>query len=312
MSAGISTEAAERPPPPPVPAPGSSWRRLQRVVGGVVLVLMGVSAAYSANARGLRDRYPPPITKLGHRSPASPVAIPEGPRPVAPAVESRSQPWWQELGTLSGQGATTTEPFTIDRHALQWRVRWRCESAPLSVVPVAEGGQEIRPIAASGACPEGTGFSVRTGRFALRISTAGPWEVTVEQQVDVPMVEPPLPAMASPEARVLATGAMYDVDRVGKGTVRIHALPDGSKVLRLEDFFVSINSDLEIWLSELPHPRSTPEAAGAPHLQVSFLKATAGAMNYALPDDVDVGRYRSIVIWCELTRNAYAAAALVR
>jgi hypothetical protein len=105
---------------------------------------------------------------------------------------------------------------------------------------------------------------------------------------------------------------MYDVDREGEGTVRIVSLPDGRRVLRLEDFFVSINSDLEIWLSEHPHPETTPEAASAEHRQVSFLKATAGEMNYELAPDVDLDRYKSIVIWCELTSNAYAAATLQR
>jgi hypothetical protein len=40
------------------------------------------------------------------------------------------------------------------------------------------------------------------------------------------------------------------------------------------------------------------------------LKATAGSMNLRVPDGVDLGRYRSIVIWCEITHNAYASAPL--
>ncbi len=71
-----------------------------------------------------------------------------------------------------------------------------------------------------------------------------------------------------------------------------------------------MRSVLEIWFSEHPRPRSTPEAASAPHRQLAFLKATAGSMNYEIPPDLDVSRYRSIVIWCELTSNAYAAAEL--
>lgn len=43
-----------------------------------------------------------------------------------------------------------------------------------------------------------------------------------------------------------------------------------------------------------------------------MLKATVGNMNYEIQRDVDVSRYKSIVIWCEITRNAYAAAPIER
>ncbi len=33
-------------------------------------------------------------------------------------------------------------------------------------------------------------------------------------------------------------------------------------------------------------------------------------MNYEVPKDVDVTKFKSIVIWCEITRNAYAAASI--
>jgi hypothetical protein len=180
------------------------------------------------------------------------------------------------------------------------------------VAAPASGPVPPRPLA-QGSCPsEGTGYSVRTGGMAIRVMTPGSWEMTVEQQVEMPMVEPPPEGMDSPDSRVLATGTMYDVDRVGRGTVRIVSLPDGRRVLRLEDFFVSINSDLEIWFSEHPMPRTTPEAASSPHRQLAMLDATAGAMNYEIPAEFDVSRYGSIVIWCELTSNAYAAASLER
>lgn len=73
---------------------------------------------------------------------------------------------------------------------------------------------------------------------------------------------------------------------------------------------MSPNVDLEIWLSESSSPRTTRQARRAPHRRVVFLEATAGAMNFRVPDGVDLGRYRSIVIWCEITHNAYAAAPL--
>lgn len=303
---------ADGPPRSPAPGTADGAGPLRRIVGAVILAAMGLSAAYSANAWGLRDRYLPPVARLGDRTPAPAVAAPDAPV-VAAANDIRSLPWWQTVTTLRGAGAGTTEPFTVDRHALQWRVKWRCTAGRLRLVPSPVAGKPLpRPLADT-ACPsEGVGFSVRTGRFELQATASSDWEALVEQQVDVPMVEPLPAGTDGPDAKVLATGSVYDVDRVGRGGVRIIALPDGARVLRLEDFFVSINSDLEIWLSEAPHPTSTPEAAASPHQRISFLKATAGSMNYEVPASVDLSRYRSIVIWCELTSNAYAAATLHR
>ncbi|MBW3643425.1 MAG: DM13 domain-containing protein [Actinobacteria bacterium] len=284
------------------------------VVGGsAILVVMAVSAAYSANVEGLRDRFAPPATRLAERPAVAPVAVPDADIAAPRDLTSRSQPWWQPVTTLSGEGSTTTEVFTIDRGALQWRATWQCSTGSFALTPVRADGRALRLLASAGACPaQGTGYSVHTGAHPLRVKASGPWKVTLEQQVDVPLVEPPLPEMAAPGSKLVATATMYDVDRVGKGTAHIHQLPDGRLVLRLEDFFVSINSDLEIWLSEATHPRTTSEAAAAPHTQVSFLKATTGSMNYPLPAGLDLSRVGSIVIWCELTKNAYAAATLQR
>ncbi len=310
----LELAVAAEDPARPLPGQPESATGFRRAVGAVVLVLMGLSAAYSANAWSLRDRFRPPASYLRGGAAAAPSG--EGSAnaevPAArPAHDIRSQPWWQPLTTLRGEGSMDTEVFAVDRAALQWRARWTCSTGSFRATAVPESGAApARPLAQAGCPGEGSGFSVKTGRLALRVAATGPWEVTIEQQVDLPMLEPPPAGIDSPEARVLATGTVYDVDRVGKGTVRIVVLPDGRRVLRLDDFFVSINSDLEIWFSEHPRPKSTPEAASAPHRQLEFLKATAGSMNYELPANLDVSAYRSIVIWCELTRNAYAAAQL--
>ena len=286
----------------------------KRTAALVIVLVMAGSAAYSANTFRLRDRFAPPATKLGDRRPAAAVADATGATPTTSprAADSRSQPWWQPVATHAGTGATTTPEFSIVDHALQWRTVWKCEGGPFKVVPVRASGDPLRrPLVEVDTCPEedGIGYSVRSGRFSLDVAATGPWEVKVEQQVDVPLVEDLLPEMKAPDATVEATYEVYNIDRVGRGVIKLYRLGDGRRVLRLEDFFVSINSDLEIRLSELTRPRSTDEIAKAPVRNIVPLKATTGSMNYPLPPEVDLERFRSIVIWCELTHNAYAAAA---
>jgi hypothetical protein len=233
------------------------------------------------------------------------------PPPSAPGTR-RSQPYWTPVATLEGSGASTTKAFTIDAGALQWRVSWHCESAPFTIVGVNAAGQESRrKLADALSCPkDGEGFSADKGAQTLKVSTGGPWKVSVEQQVDTPLIEPAPAGLAS--AKVLGTASVYNVDREGQGTAKIYELPNGTRLIRLEDFFVSINSDLELRLSERPNPKSTDDAVNSPWKLVAPLKATVGTMNYEIPKDVDVSKYQSIVIWCEITRNAYAAASIQR
>jgi hypothetical protein len=233
------------------------------------------------------------------------------PPPSAPGTR-KSQPYWTPVATIDGTGNQTTKSFTIDAGALQWRVSWHCEQAPFTIVSVNAAGQESRrKLADALTCPkDGEGFAADKGAQTLKVATGGAWKATVEQQVDVPLVEPAPAGLAS--AKVLGTAKVYNVDREGEGTAKIYELPNGTRLIRLEDFFVSINSDLELRLSEMPNPKTTDDAVKAPFKVVAPLKATVGTMNYEVPKDIDVSKYQSIVIWCEITRNAYAAANIQR
>ena len=219
----------------------------------------------------------------------------------------RSAPRWETVTTLSGNGATTTEPFDILDEAIQWRVRWSCQTGSLRVatIPPPRRGEPM----VENTCPEdGEGFSIVTGTVRLEIRAGGPWELKVDQQIDIPLREPPLEAMAS--APVLAQGDFYNVEMEGKGTVRLYRLPDDRLALRFEDFQVSNNTDLFLWVSTAPEPRTSAEAVESDHIVIGNLRSTIGTQNYVLPADMTPERARSIVIWCQPVSVAYTAAAL--
>ncbi|MFN2390003.1 MAG: DM13 domain-containing protein [Actinomycetota bacterium] len=218
----------------------------------------------------------------------------------------RSQPWWQRVTTASGEGDGTTEPFTVDGAAIQWRVRWTCERGHLVV---AAAGADDPLVDAP--CPgSGTGYVTQTGGSRLEIAADGPWTVRVDQQVDVPLREPPLAAMRAPGATPVASGDLYRIERAATGAVHLYRLADGRYALRLADFYVSPNVDLEIRLSPLRAPQTTRAFLDAPSEWVAPLDITAGALNFVLEDDVDPTRYRSVVIWCPPLSIAYAGATL--
>ncbi|MDQ3305711.1 MAG: DM13 domain-containing protein, partial [Actinomycetota bacterium] len=267
------------------------------------------SALLGGNPFGLRERLMGSATPEARPAAASRAA---GEAPVAPRMEPqetvlRSQPWWQSVATLEGDGATESEPFTIDDGAIQWRVTWSCESGTLAV---KAGGGGAEPLV-DGSCPgTGKGYGSDSGPTSLAVEADGPWQLRVEQQLDVPLVEPPTATMTDPTTTVASTGSFYRMDQSGTGTVSIYRLDDGSHALRLDEFFVTPNVDLEIHLSPLAAPQTTEEFMGTPSVSVAPLDVTAGSMNFVIPPEVDPAQYASVVIWCPLIDSAYAAATL--
>jgi hypothetical protein len=211
---------------------------------------------------------------------------------------------------VAGRGPTS-ERVSIAGGAIQWRARWRCRSGSFRIF--AAPGPAGRRLLGQGRCPgRGEAQSIGTGRVRLSVEASGPWQVVVEQQVDTPIAERPLPAMRSPAARLLARGAFYGIERSAKGQAQLHRLGGGRLALRLDGFETSPNVGLFVWTSTAARPRTSKQAFRAPHSTLAELKSTSGSQNYLLPRGTSAKEIRSVVIWCEPVRIAYAAAALRR
>lgn len=298
------TRAPERPEPePPSPSP---WRPSS--ILAVVAVLL--AALFGGNFLGVRDDLlgaptaaPRPVAAgrdLGGSTETT-VSAPGGAKTVL-----RSQPWWQGITTLQGTGSTTTAAFTVDAGAIQWRATWQCQTGHLRVsVP-----NRPRPIVDAGCPGTDVGYGIDKGNVTLTVVADGPWQLKIDQQIDVPLDEPPLPTMSAPGATVVSHGDFYRVDQVGQGTATVYRLADGTYALRFDHFFVTPNSDLEIRFSALDAPKTTDQFVNAPQAMVAALDVTAGSLNFTVPPAVNPRQYRSIVLWCEQLHSAYAAASL--
>jgi hypothetical protein len=164
----------------------------------------------------------------------------------------------------------------------------------------------------SAQCPgSDSGYGTQKGSVSLQVTADGPWQLQIDQQIDVPLNEPPLPAMTAPGATKVATGDFYRIDQFGDGQVAIYRLPNGTYALRLENFYVTPNTDLEVQLNPLAAPRSTQQVASTQGAKsIASLDVTAGSMNFTFPPGVNPSQYKSVVIWCERLFSAYAAATL--
>lgn len=294
-------------PPGPAPPDGSPKAPVRQILTWAAVLVLIVSAVLGSNMFSVRDRLFGTATPDA-APPAAGRSVDGTADTVAAAPTSlRSSPWWQDVTTLEGIGAATSQSFTIAPGAVQWRVKWTCGAGHL----VVRAPKQAKPIV-DGACPEGAvGYGVQTGPMTVQVTADGPWRLQVAQQVDIPLVEPPLPAMIASGARVAFSGAFYNLDKTGTGKVTIYRQADGKYSVRLEDFFVSPNTDLELRLSTLEAPRSSQEFSSAPSELVVTMDVTAGSVNYAVPAGVDPTKFKSIVVWCVPIKSAYAAATLV-
>lgn len=113
------------------------------------------------------------------------------------------------------------------------------------------------------------------------------------------------------EPVVLASGSFVDGEHTTTGTATIFQLPDGSRVLRLENFSTSDGPDVDVALSD--------QAAGGDdwgkyddsrYIGLGDLKGTDGNQNYEIPADVDLTGLTSVVIWCDRFNVAFGTAAI--
>lgn len=112
---------------------------------------------------------------------------------------------------------------------------------------------------------------------------------------------------------VLKVGEFEDADGFHKGTgsATIYLGPDGSRLLRLEDFKVTNGPELHVVLSPyggLDEDRSRLMAPG--WIDLGKLKGNIGNQNYSIPDGVDIGIHNSVTIWCKPFNVIFSVAVL--
>ena len=118
-----------------------------------------------------------------------------------------------------------------------------------------------------------------------------------------------LPTVGEALACRESQGALVDgTARNGTGDAGIFQNPDGSLVLRFENFDIENGPDLEVYLVPGPDQTSLPE--GSIHL--GALKGNIGDQNYELPPGTELvpGAYTALV-WCEAFSVEFVGATIV-
>jgi len=117
-------------------------------------------------------------------------------------------------------------------------------------------------------------------------------DAKVEQSFDVPTA-------------TLASGSFEAIAHPTSGTASIVETAQGRE-LRLQDFRTDNGPDLVVWLSEA---EPGGDHAGG-FIDLGVLQGNIGNQVYSIPDDLDLSRYRSVVVWCRRFTVGFGVAGL--
>jgi hypothetical protein len=144
-----------------------------------------------------------------------------------------------------------------------------------------------------------------------RVDEAAPTTSEPATPTGDPQAAPPTTADAPAPPDDLAVGSFVSLDHGTSGSVRVLAIDEGARVVRLEGLDTSNGPDLYLYLTT--NPAAGDEGAfDDDYVSLGRLKGNLGDQNYELPADIDLARYGTVVIWCDRFDSAFGAADLSR
>lgn len=118
---------------------------------------------------------------------------------------------------------------------------------------------------------------------------------------------------AKPAAKVLASGTFISHEHGTSGVAKVIGLPDGSRVLRIENLDTSNGPDLKVWLTDAPviqGPSGWLVFDDGAYVDLGALKGNKGSQNYRIPAKADLSELTSVSIWCDRFSVSFGAAQL--
>jgi hypothetical protein len=155
--------------------------------------------------------------------------------------------------------------------------------------------------------------------FPFAFAASVPDDMTVDDvekvmstmsKMDAPADSESMDSMA--EAVALKSGEFKDADRFhkGSGIGTLYDLPDGSTLLRLEDFRVTNGPELHVLLVPRPNPEGGSDIHEGDYIDLGKIKGNIGNQNYPLPAGVDPSVFNSVVIYCKPFHVVFSVASL--
>ena len=163
-------------------------------------------------------------------------------------------------------------------------------------------------------------YSKRNALIGLAVVVAaGGWyafrpeRLLVNKTVNESLVTMPDAMAASGVATApmtLAMGSFHSNAHDTRGTATVIDVGGGRRVLRLTNFATSNGPDVRVYLVAAPDVQDNATVKAAGFVELGPMKGNIGDQNYAIPEDVDLHAYRSVVVWCKRFGVPFAAARI--
>jgi len=140
--------------------------------------------------------------------------------------------------------------------------------------------------------------SIWCKRFSVNFGTA-------------PLMPSNMSASTPAPQMLLAAGSFHKVAHDAEGYAMVHHLADGRRILRFTEFQTSNGPDLQVYLVAASDATDSETVKKAGFVTLGALKGNQGDQNYEIPADLDLGKYRSVSVWCRRFGVNFATAPLV-
>ena len=115
---------------------------------------------------------------------------------------------------------------------------------------------------------------------------------------------------SGPEPIALARGEFAALEHETSGVALVVELEDGTRFLRLEDLETSNGPDLRVIITDQPLSDSWDVWDDGEYVDLGPLKGNIGSSNYEIPDELDLSRFKTAVIWCRRFSVGFGVAPL--
>lgn len=108
----------------------------------------------------------------------------------------------------------------------------------------------------------------------------------------------------------IAEGSFKGLAHKTVGEASIYQLPEGNKILRFSRFETSNGPDVHVYLVAAEVEKGNDAVKQAGFVDLGSLKGNKGDQNYDLPANVDLGKYKTVSVWCARFGVNFATASL--
>jgi hypothetical protein len=110
----------------------------------------------------------------------------------------------------------------------------------------------------------------------------------------------------------LASGTFHSVLHPTQGNASVYRVSDGSRILRFTNFTTSNGPDVHIYMVANEEPKDNASVGNAGYVDLGVMKGNIGDQNYNLDPNIDLSKYRAVVVWCKRFSVNFGYAPLTR